>query len=115
MKTIPIVGQKSPDAPITTNASNCRRDYKGLALCEACWNGSHCHRSVGGKGNLTNKIIVDCLGGACECPCRELLAEKKKPLLRRPPGKASVPVLVGGDQSQLPLFTKEVVLPAKVA
>lgn len=48
-----------------------RRDYKGLLICNSCWDNRHWHTS---KGPHAARII-DCEGGLCECPCRGLLAE----------------------------------------
>lgn len=57
-------------------------DYRGLRLCDSCWNGTHFHRAVGRTGKLQSKVVVDCTGGDCECPCRELLAERKAKIVQ---------------------------------
>lgn len=57
-------------------------DYKQMRLCCNCWNTKHYHREMTprdvAKGSKVGhgKIIIDCTGGDCECPCRQLLAEK---------------------------------------
>jgi hypothetical protein len=48
-----------------------QRDYRGLLVCNSCWDNRHWHRTHGSKA-IT---IVDCEGGACECPCRGVLAD----------------------------------------
>lgn len=49
-----------------------KKDYRGLLLCEPCWNNQHNHKEWGTK----RKVIVDCLQNGCQCPCVELLHEK---------------------------------------
>ena len=59
-----------------------RRDYKGHRLCDNCWNGNHFHRKTNANGDPTGPIILDCLYGDCECLCRNLLAERRRPRTR---------------------------------
>lgn len=115
MNTNPIIGQEPRVPPVVSEAAKCRRDFRGFALCEACWNGLHCHRAIGATGKPTTKIIVDCLGGDCECPCRELVAQTKKPTMKRPPAKVSKPLVAREDEAQFDLFKEEVPQAVKAA
>lgn len=69
-------------------------DGRGLVLCRNCWNGAHYT-----KWEVSNEIgkpkpkamIVDkpagaflnCLQGACQCPCIELMNEKPARVTKR--------------------------------
>lgn len=59
--------QTSLPDPVTGNGGV---GYTGLKLCDPCWNGQHFHRS-----KELNQVITDCLGGRCECPCKQLNEE----------------------------------------
>ncbi len=57
-------------------------DYKGYKLCSPCWNGHHWHNEIiTGKDGCPKKsarLVQDCLGEPCECPCRALRGERQK-------------------------------------
>lgn len=77
-----------------------RRDYKGQRLCDPCWNGQHYHRKVGRSGKARGGIIIDCLAGECECPCRALLAEQGRKISEQPKKGPQSP----GNSNQFTLF-----------
>ncbi len=56
-------------------------DYKGYKLCDPCWNGHHWHNEIitgkDGCPKKSSRLIQDCLGEPCECPCRALRGEKR--------------------------------------
>jgi hypothetical protein len=69
-------------------------DDRGLILCRNCWNGDHyikweASREIGRPE--PKKIIVDkpagahlnCLRGACQCPCVALATEKPNRVTKR--------------------------------
>lgn len=62
---------------MTETGVNLHRDYKGLLLCELCWDGAHFGHKLNSKGERTSTKFSRCLQGGCECPCREILAEQK--------------------------------------
>lgn len=55
-------------------------DYRGLKLCDPCWNNHHWHKEIisgkDGSKKKGNRIIQDCLGPPCECPCIQLRKER---------------------------------------
>lgn len=57
------------------------KDYKGYKLCDPCWNGKHWHNEIittpSGMAKRTNHRIADCLGEPCECPCKQLMNERR--------------------------------------
>ena len=61
-------------------------DYRGLKLCDSCWNGNHYITD-----EVLHKKVANCIGGECQCPCRELL----KPVARVKKSKA--------DQTSIPM------------
>lgn len=75
-----------------------RHDFKGQHLCDPCWNGQHYHRKAGANGKAKGGIIIDCLAGECECPCRMLLAEQGRKISEQP--KKPQPI----NTNQLALF-----------
>lgn len=56
------------------------KDYRGLALCDPCWNSHHWHKEIitakDGSEKKGTKTIQDCLGPPCECPCIQLRKER---------------------------------------
>lgn len=69
--------------------SDYQTDGRGVVLCRACWNGAHYIKyetsNEIGKPE-PKKVIVEkpsgahlnCLRGACQCPCVALATEKPK-------------------------------------
>jgi hypothetical protein len=54
------------------------RDYKGMKLCDNCWNGKHyAFKDKNDRGKLINKYCA-CNGCGCECPCAELMQPERR-------------------------------------
>jgi hypothetical protein len=47
------------------------KDYRGLKLCEACWNGNHFVRKISPP-----EVICACLRMGCQCPCSIMELDK---------------------------------------
>jgi hypothetical protein len=47
------------------------KDFRGLKLCEACWNGVHRIRA-----HNPERWVIHCKGMGCECPCTQLEASQ---------------------------------------
>lgn len=43
-----------------------KQDYRGLCLCEPCWNGVHFRKGERGQR------ICQCNLGLCDCPCSQM-------------------------------------------
>lgn len=46
------------------------KDFRGIKLCDPCWNGNHWTKAVKGR-----EAVNHCLHGGCECPCPTLPAD----------------------------------------
>jgi hypothetical protein len=54
------------------------KDYRGLRLCEACWNGVHWTKQKmrGDDGKFHRTAVNHCERGTCQCPCPQLPADR---------------------------------------
>lgn len=70
------------------------KDYKGMTLCEHCWNGAHYSYETNSDGKRVGKLS-NCLEGGCQCPCREMLSEKQPRIKRDLSNKITIQEVVG--------------------
>jgi hypothetical protein len=75
------------------------KDYRGVKLCDSCWNGNHYlyDRPLAlpddPKPKNPSKGAVkksNCIGGECECPCKALL--EPTPRVKKNSGEAQTAI-----------------------
>ena len=80
------------------------KDYRGLNLCEPCFNGHHFGLKIGkrvGAEGAEDRSVCKCQENGCECPCSRMAGAQMRETIRKRTAK------IAAKKAQMSLLETE--------